>query len=210
MWVSRQFGGGAFRVVAVQRLLIVGAFVAEDGAERLELIGVPDQLVPIKMSDLVAEVAEQRAIGLVHARAQLLALGVIGFLESDGDDAIVMPGNHLLLRDVIEKIEHERLGLVGARHRQRQSQLEQRVEQPALGRLQLRPQRMARRVRHVRDGPVVPAGAAEWRAGGICLDQPVARSSLPVRAKSVALLRPGQRDPFVAIGRDGAERLRAG
>jgi len=66
------------------------------------------------MSDLVAKVAEQSAIRLVHIRAQLLSLCVIGFLERYCDDAVVMTGLHLPLRHVGKKIEDQRFGITGS------------------------------------------------------------------------------------------------
>jgi hypothetical protein len=39
------------------------------------------------MADLVAEVAEQRAVGLRHVLAGAVALGVIGLGDVDGDQA---------------------------------------------------------------------------------------------------------------------------
>ena len=46
------------------------------------------------MAGLVAEVAQQGAVGFVHGDAPLLAGSVVGFSERDGDEAIVMPSHN--------------------------------------------------------------------------------------------------------------------
>jgi hypothetical protein len=42
------------------------------------------------MPDLVAEMAEERAVGLSHVLAMALALGVVGLGDVDGDQALAM------------------------------------------------------------------------------------------------------------------------
>ena len=71
----------AFGIVLLQRLGVILPLVAEHGAEAVQLPAVAHQNVPVIMPDLVAEMAEQRAIGLVHRGAAVLALGVVGFLQ---------------------------------------------------------------------------------------------------------------------------------
>ena len=46
------------------------------------------------MADLVAEVAEQRAVGLVHLDAALSRIGVVGLGEVERDDAVLVAGHH--------------------------------------------------------------------------------------------------------------------
>ena len=86
-------GGSALRVILLERGHIVPPLVAEDAAEFIEMRRVGDQPVPIIMPDLVAEMAEQRAIGLAHLIAAALALCVVGFGQIDRDDAVGMAGH---------------------------------------------------------------------------------------------------------------------
>ena len=48
------------------------------------------------MAELVAEMAEQRAVVLAHLGAHLLALGGIGLGDVERDQAVVMAGQHML------------------------------------------------------------------------------------------------------------------
>ena len=52
----------------------------------------PDQPVPVVVADLVAEMAEQRAVGLAHLGAPLFALGVVGLGDIERDQALVVAG----------------------------------------------------------------------------------------------------------------------
>jgi hypothetical protein len=56
------------------------SFVAEQTAKRFQPMTVGDQAVPVVMPCLVTKVPEQRAIRFVHLHANLLAMGVVGFL----------------------------------------------------------------------------------------------------------------------------------
>ena len=58
------------------------------------------------MADFMAEVSEQRAIGLVQTLPALLAYRVVGFGEVDPDHAIIVPGQHAGSRR-IERIRQE-------------------------------------------------------------------------------------------------------
>ena len=95
------------------------------------------------MPDLVAEVAEQRAIRLVHDGAPLLALGVVGLFERKRNQSVIVTGHHPRPAEL-------RLGLPrnrtpGARRHfpvaliERQIELHQRIEQPMLGHFDLLP-----------------------------------------------------------------------
>ena len=48
------------------------------------------------MADLVAEVAEQRAVRLVHLHTQLLAMHIVALREIQCDHTVVVAGEHLL------------------------------------------------------------------------------------------------------------------
>jgi hypothetical protein len=64
--------------VALERLAVVGAVVAEDLAGPVQPAAVAHQPVPVPVADLVPEVAEQRAVGLAHRDAPLLAPRIVG------------------------------------------------------------------------------------------------------------------------------------
>ena len=112
------------------------------------------------MADLVAEVAEQRAIGLVHDGAPLFALGVVGLLERQRDQAVVMPGHHprpIDMRRTCQKIEHQPFAASLVALIERQLELHQRVEQPMLGDFDLLPSNQIFRDAGVGDGAIMPA-----------------------------------------------------
>ena len=44
------------------------------------------------MPDLMAEMAEQGAVGLAHFGAQFFAQGVVGLVQVDGDQPLIMAG----------------------------------------------------------------------------------------------------------------------
>jgi hypothetical protein len=71
--------------------LIVLPVITEHSAASIEFASVAYQKVLIMVSDLVAEVTEQRAIGLVHLASPLFTLNVVGLHEGYGNDAIFMP-----------------------------------------------------------------------------------------------------------------------
>ena len=101
-------GGRAFLVVALERLAVILPVVAEHRAAFIQPAAIAHQNVPIMMPDLVAEMAEQRAIGFAHGDAAFLALGVVGFDQRDGDPALVMAGQNFWrvgLRRIGEKFE---------------------------------------------------------------------------------------------------------
>ncbi len=83
--------------MASQRLVVVGALVAEQRVKALQPGGVvADQPVPIIVAELVAEMAEQRAVVLAHLGAHLLALGGIGLGDVERDQPVVVAGQHAL------------------------------------------------------------------------------------------------------------------
>ena len=84
----------ALLIVALQRLTVVSLFVAEQRAERLELTAVPHQPIPEVVSDLVPEMAKQRAIRLVHRDPALLAPHVVSLGQRNGDEAVIVSRHH--------------------------------------------------------------------------------------------------------------------
>ena len=161
-----------------QRLTVIRPFVAENLAGGFHLAAVAHQHVPKIMADLVAKVAKQRAIGLVHDGAALLALGVVGFLDRKRDQAVVVGRHHARsvdMRRARQEIEHQAM-VIAVFLAKRQVELHQCVEQPMLGDLDLAPSDDVARDRGVRNHPVVPAGVAKI-VGRIRLDQPVAAAA---------------------------------
>src|SRR5947209_9591359 len=80
----------AILVMALQRLSIVFTLVAEDCAKRRKIGRPSQQNVPIVVTDLVTEMSDQRAIGLVRLRAARFAFGVIGLRDVGRDLAFVL------------------------------------------------------------------------------------------------------------------------
>jgi hypothetical protein len=76
------------RTLVVMRLeagAVVLALVAEYRPEPLQPDAVPNKTLPIVVAHLVAEVAEQRPVGLPHGAPDALAFGVVGLRDVDGD-----------------------------------------------------------------------------------------------------------------------------
>ena len=86
-------GRRAIGMVGLQRLLVIGALVAEQCAEGGKpLRVVADQAVPVIVAELMAEMAEQRAIVLAHLDAPSFALGRVRLGDIECDQAVVMAG----------------------------------------------------------------------------------------------------------------------
>jgi len=83
-------------------------------------------MIPVIMRNLMAEMAEQRAIGLAHRLALALALDVVGLSHIERDEAAGVPG-HRPRRGCIlgrgKKIEGEAVFVLTARG-QRQAKLQ--------------------------------------------------------------------------------------
>ena len=119
--------------MAIQRGLVVGVGVAEQLAEPLRVVlRRVDQPVVVIVPDLVAEMAEQRAVGLVHRDPQLLAVHVVALGEVQGDHAVVVAGEHLLVLTG-QQVERQAVLRVLVAADDRQLQLVQFDDQPALG-----------------------------------------------------------------------------
>ena len=141
----------------VQRLLVVGVRVAEQLVEPGdELGGRRDQPVVVIVPDLVAEVAQQGAVRLVHLHPQLLAVHVVTLGEIDCDDPVFVPGHHLLVCAGQQPESQAVIGILIASD-DRQLQLVQFDDQPTLGRLGAGELRKARRCRR--------RWAVRWSAG---------------------------------------------
>ncbi len=191
--VQRPVRARALRIVGLQAGRVVLGFIAEQGAKALQPVGAGDQPVPVVVADLMAEMPEQRAVGLMHGLAHRFACGVVGLVEVQRDQAGVVPGHDV--RAVVrraQEVEHQPAFRVFADTRgQRQAECEQGRDQPALGELHLAPEfavvRVFRIVK-VGNGAVEPAGAAQQHLRLALSDrhQPVAgRRALQVGAAQI-------------------------
>ena len=136
--------------------------------------------------------AEQRAVGLSHLMSSPLALGVVGLGEVDGDEPVVVAGEHRL-GAVGEKIEGEAGRVLEPRH-QRQAQLEQRVEQPVFRHFQHAPVDEVLLDRQVGNGAVV-AASRTGRIGTVDPHQPIADAVHEIGAIAIAPARHRKRLP---------------
>ncbi len=155
------------------------------------------------MTDLVAKVAEQRAVGLRHVLAGPLALGVVGLGDVDCDEPLRMARNDLgrlpeCRPGIGQKVEGEPGLRILPLTDQRQPQAEEPVDQPVLGGLEALPAQQVLRRAEVRDRAVVAAGPAE-RIRVVRRHQPVAGLVRGIGAEAVDLLRCGQRAPAIAV-----------
>ena len=161
-------------VVGLQGLVVVGAFVTEHGAERFDGGRAADEQVPVMVADFVAEMAERGAVDFAHLFAHAFAFGVVAFLQRDGDQAVIVAGEHVGLGGGFgREVEGETVGGVFGAVGEGQAQAKQGVDQAVFGRFQGAPAGEVLRDGDVRDDVVVAAGGAEggWAVGG---DEPVA------------------------------------
>ena len=188
---------GAVGVIGLQRRPVIHRFVAENLAPAFDEAAVAHQQVPEIMADLVAKVAEQRAIWLVHDGAPPLALGVVGLFDRERDQAVVVARHHSRPGEMgraCQKIERQALAAVGVALVERQIELHQRVEQAMLGDLDLLPSANVACDTRVGDRPVVPAGGAV-EAGRVGLDHPIADAEPRIGAEAKKLVARGKRAP---------------
>jgi hypothetical protein len=72
---------------------VVTALVTEQLPEGSVPQAIPDEPLPIMVADLVAEMLEERAVGLRHVAAMTFPLGVVGLADVDGDQPQSMARN---------------------------------------------------------------------------------------------------------------------
>ena len=117
----------------VEGFLIVGVRIAEQFVEPLQVSRIrADEAIEVVVADLVAEVAEQRAVRLVHLDPQLLAVHVVTLGEIEGDQPVLVTGEHLL-GGAGEQVEGQPVLGVGVAADDRQLELVQFGDQPAFG-----------------------------------------------------------------------------
>ena len=153
-------------VVAVQRRLVVLALVAE---QRPHPLAVDREHLEVEVPDLVAHVAEQRAVGLGHLLAHLGPVRVDGLGQVERHEPVGVAGGDRL-EAAGEQVEAQLL-------RDRQAELAELVEQPPLGALGLREGQQ-------RAGVVVRRAGARARA---------AEAQLARRARAPSCTPPARR-----------------
>jgi hypothetical protein len=142
--------------MAVERLGVIFLVIAEEGAALREPAAVADQAVPVVVADLVAKVAEQRAVGFVHRDAATLAHRVVGLGEVDGDHAVGMTSEDCRMlfvddRRIGEEVELQPSLGVDRLGDHRQPKGQETVDEPPLGDLQGVPGLMISRLGEVGD-----------------------------------------------------------
>src|ERR1700683_894860 len=117
------------------------------------------QPIPVIMADLVAEMAERRAIELAHFLSATLALSVVGLGDVDGNDAVAISRHDRRIRglDIGKKFERQ-AGRIFPTRFERQAKLNKGVEQTVLGDFQRAPFLEIVDERKVRNDAVVAAG----------------------------------------------------
>ncbi len=157
----------ALERIAVRRIVVV----TEQGAEAF-FAAPADQELPVVMPDLVAKVADQGPMCLLHIDTPALAFGVVGLVEIDRNAAAGMAGENALDR------AHRMPGLAFAHQLGLEVEFQRRVEavvggavgqprdleaieQAPLGRLDPGPLLAITRDRGVGDGVVVAAAVAK-------------------------------------------------
>ena len=190
----------ALRVVAVHGRAVVLALVAEEGAERVARPGLVDEDRLVVVPELVAQVADHRAVGLAELQAALGAYRVVGLRHVDRDDAVGVAGDHRL-PGAREQVE-DQLALADG-----QPDVEEHAEHPALGALGAGELRETCEIGVVRPRPRQPAGQAQLtRLAG--LEHPVALREPGVRAAAQVALVLGARLQRREIQPRGDEALR--
>src|SRR6188472_135640 len=120
------------------------------------------------MRNLVAEMPEQSAIGLAHGLALAFALGIVGLRHIEGNESAGVPGHDPRMRRsgsdrIGEEIKRETVGILELGC-QRQTQAQQRIEQPVLGEFNLPPMAKILGTREIGDGAVVATAAQNTSA----------------------------------------------
>ena len=137
------------------------------------------------MPDLVAEVPEQRAVRLGHRDPQLLAVHVVALGEVEGDDAVVVAGEHLL---VLAGEQVERQAVVRDPRRGRRSAASARTSSTISRRLAF--SAIANAAMALRVGVVGPGAGQRARRAQLPrpvprLDEPIAFGQMQIRAQLI-------------------------
>src|ERR1700685_1285703 len=84
--------GRSRAVVMTQRLGVIRTLVTEEATKFFQPRAAAHESVPVIVSDLVAEMAEQGAIGLVLSDTLTLSFDVIGLIDVERNEAVVVTG----------------------------------------------------------------------------------------------------------------------
>ena len=161
----------------VQRRLIVGVGVAEQRTKPRQIVlRGADKTVEVVVPDLVAQMPQQGAVGLVHRDPQLLAVHVVALGQIQCDDAVVVAGDDPL-QLAGQQVERQPVLRVLVAANDRQLQVNEFDHQPPLGLLGGGERGQRRGVGVVGAGAGQPARRAQVgdRArAGVHRDQPIA------------------------------------
>jgi hypothetical protein len=118
------------------------------------------------MADLVSEMPEQRSIGLMLHLPLRLAIHVVRFGHVDGDEAVVVPGQHpapvaIEAHSIAQELEFQAPNRVLPFAHERQLQTQDGIHRTPLRRFQLGPGRVTLRRVETRNGLSEGAGSAE-------------------------------------------------
>ncbi len=147
------------------------------------------------------------AVEFAQPAADALALDVVGFAQVQGDQAVLMAGEHLaaVRGPLLQHVEGEAVLRILGPAQAGQAQPDQAVEQPVLGGLGALPGDNGVGAQ-LGDHPVVAAGEAEPFPGEL-RDQPVAGLVRGVVAETVAVAGPADGTPGVAAERIDRHQL---
>ena len=182
-------------------LLVILPVVAEDGPAFVEMAAVTHELVPEIVPDLMAEMSDQRAIGLVHELASLFTFRVVRLAQRDRDHAVVVSCHDLRaggVRIVREEVEDQRFGGRLRVDALDEAELEQGIEEAVLRSLDLCARRCAGRHCRAPERDGLCRQAAHMLLARARIDKPVADAERGVSAKPVAGVVDPQRGPGVA------------
>ena len=190
-------------IVTLERLTVVEAVITEHRTAGLKLVAVPNQNVPVVMTDLVPEMAQQRSIWLTHGNPTSFALSIFRLLECDRNLAFVVAGEDLRTsarRWIGEEFKGQPVNRIFYDRRKWQNPPQQTVEQPMFSEFNLLPRRKGRLIGQVGNDTVMPARNTERviRAGR---DQPVTPVVFRVPTQEALLIGCRERRPPTVAGR---------
>lgn len=201
----------AKRVIRLQRRRIIRSLVTKHVSESRQHRGVQrHQPVPEIMPALMAEMAQQGAIGFPHCFAHLFAHGVIGFRQGERDDPVIVSRHDMRGGRVGEKVEGQPMGRIVVPGGKWKPQKDQVVKEPVLGIFDPGPeQRIAGHGQIRNDAGVSAVSTVAARIAA--REHPVADAITGIVAKFVGALRHRQDLPAAAGSRfERGERAQIG
>ena len=112
--------------------------IAEDGVALVFAFAF-DERHPIVVADFVAEVADQRAVRLVHLLADALAFDRVGLADVDRDQAVGVAGEDRFVGRVRLEVELQRVLAADVLGRVAEAEVVELVEELPFGELELGP-----------------------------------------------------------------------